>query len=540
MLLLLAWLAAALASPSFITVPLAVPLGDYYFNAHLTDADGNEVAGRVDFLQPDVWLINGNSIVDCTVLQLYLATETALLLPLSFTAESETWNINECYLDGAYFPVTTYTLGNATVTAEAAVTQTSTYAVPYPNGVLATGVLTAVNFTLGTADNVGVPLDNFSFVLVSDTNKLVGGVGLAPHPQGTGLLDRVLAQGYILGHGYLAYFSDYANLDGAAGALLLGAVDKRYYTGSLYLFPQIPHAGWDADTDRPLPIVALDDLILRNENTSALVSLFPLDAFPLVLDLRLLFSFLPLDIIIQLAVQANAYYNSERNRWIVRCSDIADSSAMVDFRFGPLTVSIPLSEFMIDAYYGSSFLYFSDGGRACYLNILPSLLLGYLSLGLPFILYVYMAMDNEQGNLALANANPDLHINATDYLFLASALAFSTRFTASQPANGTVAYISSGYIPFATSVNASLSYTMTFFSANGSADDTIPSRLTGVVISSGEVYITEVTDTTSSGSATAANARTSSPGTSTTDYRDRSYVLYLLMMIGGIVVVTLA
>ncbi|SGZ46826.1 CIC11C00000002983 [Sungouiella intermedia] len=540
---------------TFITIPLAVPSDDAYYNAQVTDGTGNQMGVRVDLLQPDVWLMNGLDIIDCSVLVTYLKEHSGASTALSISYSNEEWAASVCHMAGAYTPETVITTTEASTTSTYTLTinvnTAALTSVGYPNGIFAEGVMYYANLSLGTTLNNKVDLTDFRFILADDSNMYAGGLGLSRHPDNLGLLGTLKQQGRILGSGYSLFLSGYENLNSTGGELLLGAVNKKYFTGSLYLFPYIPYEGWNTQLGAfaPLPIMALESLFLENIDTGEQVTLSSGVPLPLVLDTRLSYSFLPLDYIIDLAIQTNAYYNSEYRRWIVRCLDITSSNATIHFQFGPLDVSIPLSALIYDAYYGESFLYFTNGERACFLNVMPDTLLGYSSLGLPFLSHVYLAMDNEAGNVAMAAGNPNVTVNTLNFDFSQSASTFAS-YSASQAANATnatagttIAYIQSGFIPFATSVNytSDNSYTMTFFSANSSNAQTIPTRFTMATIQSGEVYLTGGDASTVSGpmaSASAANAHTlKSEGLSVKSYfvsREASIIPYVLLLTGTV------
>lgn len=547
---------SALATENFITIPLAVPSGDGYYNAILTDSAGSEIGVRVDLLQPDVWLMNALDIIDCSVLLEYYSEYSTSSNALSITYSGEVWDASLCYLDGAFTPVVVTTTVDGsqtkTTTLAANLAASTSLTISYPNGIYADGVLYSANLTLGTTSNERLGLDNFRFVLASDTNVYAGGLGLASNPRGLGILDALKHEGHILSSGYSLFFSGYDDLNTSAGELLLGAVDQKYYEDTLYEFASIPYEGW-TNGNSSLPIVGLEEVTLVNSETSQLVSLSNKLKLPVLLDTRLNYSFLPLDIIVNLAIQTNAYYNSEYDRWIVKCSDIESSNATVNFKFGPLEVPVPLSTFVYDAYYGEDYLYFSTGVRACFLNVMRDTTLGYSSLGLQFLTLIYLAMDNESGKLAMAKANTSLVVNLQDFLFSETPSAYPSSFSASQresatnaTASATIAYIQSGTIPFAASATYSSNYTMTFFSANSSNAETIPSRLTVATIRSGEVYITNsdgVTFSRINASASAANAHTlKSEGYSVKSYvsRNMSFIPYVILLAGGVIAVMLA
>lgn len=539
-------------SANFITIPLAVPENDGYYNAIVTDDTGNTMGVRVDMLQPDLWLMNGLAIADCLEVKSYLSAHTALASDDTvFEVSGTTYPATVCHLDGAFTPVDVTTTHGTTITTTASHATGTSFLVSYPNGIYADGVLQNANFSLGTTNNEKIILDDFEFVLANDTNMYAGGLGLTRNPRGQGVLDYLKKQGHILASGYSLFFSGFEDLNTTAGELLLGAVDQQYYKDSLYKFPTIPYEGWSSDgAGVPLPIVALEEIKLENTENSKLVTLSTGKAIPVLLDSRMSYSFLPLDVLVNLAIQTNAYYNSQNDRWIVRCLDIESSNATFHMKFGQLDVGIPLIDLMYDAYYGDNYLYFSNNDRACFLNVMPSTSLGYPSLGLPFLSHIYFAMDNEGGNVAMALANDGISIDPDSFLFSASASDYPSTLSAESISNtvnntATVAYIESGYIPFATTASYSSNYTMTFFSTNSSNVGGIPTRFTMATILSGEVFVTKsskISTTGSAASASAANAeslRSAGVINKPNTFSALQYVSQVLLLVGGTLLVAL-
>ncbi|QFZ27257.1 putative aspartic proteinase yapsin-7 [Clavispora lusitaniae] len=445
--------------PEFITVPLSIPSDDIYYNAYVTDDAGTSIGVRVDLVQPDLWFLNGAVLPNCSTLNSSASIGSA-----------------GCYVGDAFTPTTS-------------APSSSTYNIPYPNGISAQGSPYTANLTIG---GVGghLALDDFGFVLASSTNMHSGGLGLAPHPYASGLLDVLVSEGLVAGHGYSIYFGGKRN--GTSGSLLLGAVDKSFYSGSLYQYPPVAYTGWDDNGDqRALPIVMLDKIILYNSVTRRQATLYGNESIPVLLDSRYGYSYLPLDTVIQLAVQTNAYYSSKSNRWIVKCSDIEDSHATVNLTFGPLNVPVPLTSLLVDAMMDNNYLYFSSGDRACFLNVLPNTRLGYTALGLPFITQMYLVMDNDGGHVGIANKNEDVDL---DYDLDDDAKAFkgnaSKLSVGNFSTNVSAQYIHSGTIPFATPVTYSENRTLTFAPSNITNTELIPSRFSAVIIQSGEIYIT--------------------------------------------------
>lgn len=516
-----------------MTVQLFIPEEDAYYNALVTDDGGEQLGLRVDFLQPDIWFPNGLAISDCAAL---------------VSEESVSITATICYLYGAYTPYVTATVTNGTVYET--VTETSDWAtaeatsIAYPDGIVANGVQATANMSVGVLGDQYVEL-NTTFGLVDDTNVFTGGLGLAKSDSGLGLLNALVKQGVVPGIGFSTYFSDYA--DNSTGHLLLSAVNQLYYTGDFYQFPPVLYEGWTDGTldTRPLPIVGLDSVILYNPVSDKAATLYDNLLVAAVIDPRSSFSYLPWDAIIELAVQTNAYFLLDIDRWLVRCSDIELSKATVNFTFGPLIVPVPLTLILTQAYYNDNYLYFSNGDSACYLSVLPSTNLGYCSLGLPFITQIYFAMDSETGAVAMANKRANVNVSNIFEDNLEQVNGTFIFPLKNDTAAASVGYITSGYIPFATVASNSTNLTMTFSDANMTNTEVIPARFSAAIVQSGEVYVTLTDSTrssTNSASATAASAPSSSSGAKALVALERSAanVFYYLLFMGGILGVCFA
>lgn len=524
---------ASTTNPPLLTAQLSIPDDDVYYNVLMTDADGNELGVRVDFLQPSVWFINAMAATDCDDPN-YATTVTS-------GATASTDSDEMCYLYGAYTPMTTVTTTNGTVEVvytETALWETAaTTSIPYPNGIVAQGVQQSTNLSLGVVGDKHVQLDQFTFDLIDYTNVYAGGLGLARSDSAEGILDYLMLEGIIPGHGYSTYFGDYVN--NGTGHLIFGAVNQLYYSGHFYQFPQIAYEGWSGDY--PLPIVPLDSITLYNPVSDKSVDLYSNLSFAVMLDPRSSYSYLPWDSIIEFAMQTNAYFSGTLNRWIVRCSDLDQSEATVNFTFGPLTVPVPVSLMLTEAYYEDNYLYFFDDGPACFLTILPITDLGYATLGLPFLTQIYFAMDNDGGSVAMANKKLGVDVSYAEQL-PGPAVNGTHKFVYSNETTDTVGYITSGSIPFATKVSNSHNVTMTFSAANMTNTEVLPSHFSAVVIQSGEIYVTVTDGTSTFVDATAASAPTPSSGAMALRHSvyETLVPLYILLVLGGVLGVCLA
>lgn len=461
-----------------ITVPLAALSGDKFYNAYVSD-----VAVRLDLLQPDLWIPDPNY-------QLYCNRSNSSNTTATLSCNSDvTSRYGVLYED--YTTTFTDSQGTATATVDVVDRLENYVSIPYPNGIAADGEVAMADLYFVDSQEVVYPLDLFNFIYVNDTNMMAGGFGLANNPRGTGILNYLYNANLIESRGYSAFLLHDNVDDDAYGELLLGGVDRSMFTGDLVSFPVLPYEGLDSGST--LPTVLLTDLKVVNSNTSQSVSLLSGKSEPVLLDPRLSFNFLPLDVIIRLALQTNAFYNNERGEWIVKCSDVEDSNAEFHYNFGPLTIKAPLSSFL----YGNlndTGLRFSSGSKACLLNVSPSSYLGYSCLGLPFLTNAYFVMDNDGGNIALANKNTDHEVGTDLYTDIKTStsdyLSGSSTSSSLPSLNPSASFIKSGSIPWATKVNTTQTDTMTFGSANSTAAEAILTRYSQASIISGEVIVT--------------------------------------------------
>lgn len=468
---------------------------------------GNQlVTLRLDLLLPDVWTFNANEVLSCDAFfdwyDDHTEAEYETVLP-SITMSSGTYDGSLCYYGDAY---TTVDYSNTSSTAGLlSPTKTSIYngqteTVAYFPAYEATGVMRTDSLSLLNQDNEFLNLANFSFMLVNNSSLVSGGVGLMLHPSGSGLLDTLKSLELIDAASYSLILGNNNSADNSYGILFAGVVDQSYYEGDFYQFDIPPYVGLFDNLDNSVifPAVEMDDIRVKNGDTQESVTVkTDSGAIPVVIDSASFFSYLPLNVLINVAIQLNAVYNPQLARWIVECDSVRGANAYMEFVFGNLTVPVGLDNFILQAYSNESFLTFANGKKACFLSLLPNSLLGYSCLGIQFLEQVYMAVDNEGGKIALANRNSDLNdldFPADDEDDLndeepSSGPFTSSNITSHSTVDKTIAYIQSGSIPFATVYNQSALSTLTFSSPQILGPTSIPAKFSGS-IRSGEVVVT--------------------------------------------------
>lgn len=489
------------------------------------DSRNSPLLVRPDYLGGNLVLIDGLNILDCPAWISVISTYE--LYPSLLTVNSHTYNVYDCYYAGGYTPYLTTTeyleLTTKTVTTEYyGLTGTpETYVYPYED--YAIGYAFQDNFTLplassSSSSNSSLNVTNLQFLLAQDASLLSGSFGLSLNSSlEAPLLQQLNDTGALLALGYSIYYYTNVTSTGLGGHLLLGSVDKNLYTGSLYAFDTLPYEGLPS-LGTSMPLVAIDSIKLVNLNTSALVYLYNEEPLPVLLDPTFSSSFLPTDFIINLALQTNAYYSSSDGYWIVRCSDMLDAAAEITLAFGPLSVNIPLDALVFRTETTDSF---ADGSPACILNVFPQEYLGYTCIGSNFLPYMYMAMDLEAGQIGLASANTTYLVRSTNNTLNASS-------------------ISSGKIPFATTVLADSSTTaptFTFGSPDISHMTSIPAKLSHISLVSGHIYVTaDGGSSLSVDDASAASAPTHTAGAMPVYRPQQTSVVTLCVLVGGVVV----
>lgn len=481
-----------------------------YYDANMNVGD-EELGLRLDLIQPDVWVMNTNDFYECSYIDEWIASEVSEFgssLPVLVTDAPE-YVSTACAQQGVYTMASDDSVSMASPT-KPNIYNNQPYSIPYLNSINVNGVFATNNISFIIGGNKKISIRDFTFVNAVDSNVFVGGLGLAGNPTGSGFLDSLVANDVIGSVGYSLWFNNYSNPKNAMAELIPGVVDTKYYSGDFFEFDIPDHEGSQSSAEDMgidnlrLPILPLFDVEVENQNTHRTLSLKS-DAqnFPVLLDSRTVFNYLPLYMIVNLAIQTNASYSSEVNRWVVQCDQISNLNATMNFKFGDLSVKVPLDDFLISASYNNRNLTFTTGKKACYLSFLPSSASGYTALGLPFLRAIYLAVDYEGGKIAVAKSNHNLDVVEKDYSNTKETEQYSTSladlesetggYSSNHTVHKSIAYIQSGKIPFATRYNSTENFTLTYVPLNFTkfGDPSIPAVLSGIIIKSGNVFVTE-------------------------------------------------
>ncbi|KGQ85731.1 hypothetical protein MG1_05191 [Candida albicans GC75] len=517
---------------SLFKVLFTIPPNDIFYNADFNFGNNdtnNDIQLRLDLIQPEIWVLNKYNFPPC---EDFLANTnsptTTKTTPSTFTSTMDYNYVLSCASYGAYTS-SSNPEDMESPTPGVNVQNYQPYIIPYLNSLEASGefVTDDISFNLTTGDPI--EFKNMTFLDVNDSNALVGGLGLAGTPKGSGFLYSLVDQGIIESPGYSLWFSNDSNPDTAIAQLLPGVINQKYYVGNFYQFDMIPHTGFRYNASYQeqnqdlfnliLPVIQISDILMVNLNSGQKLTMKSNDdQIPVLLDSRASNFYLPLEVIINLAIQTRAYYSSELTRWLVTCHPLLDVKAAIEIQIGGLTVSVPISKFIDRAVYNGSSLNFENGAEACVLKVVPSSVTGYNMLGLPFLKQIYLAVDNEGKKIALANsnkylkmtkqdifndvANPDQHVynnTAGELADITNSNSSSSDTTSSIESGNSgisgnsIDYIKSGKIPFATVYSESTEGTFIYSSLSQTSGATvildIPARFSGASIKSGLIYL---------------------------------------------------
>ncbi|CAH6719805.1 aspartic proteinase yapsin-7 [[Candida] jaroonii] len=486
---------------------------DYYYDIPVT-MGGQEMGLRLDLLQNNIWVMNDDYFLSCEEINSWWSSQEQIWgtvldndtasLPASVTTAPE-YVATACAGDGSFTTSDDFDR-NMSDSRVSNLENFQQIRVPYIDAINVTGEVLTSDFSVLSTNNQSVMLKNFTFINANSSSVSVGGFGLA----GNLLSDSGFTNGLMSTYdsnvnGYSLYFNKFTESNMSFAQVLPGVVDKKYFIDDLYSFDLLDHTGSRYTSGQGLefenslmdymiiPSIQIDDILMENGDSGETLTLKGdrTDGYGVIFDTRTIFNSLPLDVIINIAIQTNAYYNEQAERWIVECETIRNVNALIDFKFGDLEIRIPLNNFLINATSDGDPLLFNNGEAACYLKFLPTSNT-YLTLGLSFLEAVYLVVDNVGSTIGIAKTNDQLVIKEEDYLPQQKQGDFKGFDNSNSSDVTTIGSISSGVIPFATHVNYTTHHTLTYLPFNSASDSlTIPGRFSGNLITSNEIFATQ-------------------------------------------------
>lgn len=501
---------------SFPTINCGSDNGGYGYYANLSVGNpAQDMALRIDIAQPYVWLLNSSNpnfppVADYNPsVNMDKTFYNTFTVTTSTVDTSETLTVTETYVSSATYA----TLGSydydKSKTGKLIKDSYALYSFLdyiWINGTVVEDDMTIdfVTFDNSTKNHT-ITLNETAFINANGSDLPAGALGLAASLPGEveynyHFLDNLVENGIINSSSFSFHIQD-----NSSAKLILGGVDQDYYTGPLVKFDKSPYLSSSGDLKFNYPIVPLTSINVKNlDSGDTLFLTADNSTFPVLLDSRVFYIYLPEEIIIDIAVQLNAFYYSNNN-WLAKCS-IQDLAATIGFQFGNITIDLPIADLLSPIYYNSTNrLVFDDGEEACLLLTFPNTEYGYSILGTTFLKSAYLVVDNEGDTIALAQANKNVTKKAQVSTYVNGSLSTASTI----PFESSI--IRSGDIPFAVTNN--ITDSITYIYETTTFDSYFPGVATAVV-TNGEIFTGRIAvNTTSNASSWSSASKSKSFGT---------------------------
>lgn len=311
--------------------------------------------------------------------------------PSSRICSSQT---DPCALTGTYNPNSSSTYNYVS----------SDFNVSYVDGTAALGDYVTDNVAIG-----GASLQDLQFGIGyrSTTSEAILGIGYTigeaqvnrnggqPYPN----IPQAMADaGLINTNAYSIWLDDLAS---STGSILFGGIDSDKYTGTLQTLP----VQRDAGQYRAF-VVTLSGLNLNeNGQSSSFSTELPV---PAILDTGTTLTYLPVSLVSDIYDSLDIQYSRREGIGYTSC-DRANDDATLDFTFSSVTISVPMSELIInpnEADDGSGNPYESEESF-CLFGITATEDDSFAVLGDTFLRSAYVVFDLENNEISLAQTNFD-------------------------------------------------------------------------------------------------------------------------------------
>lgn len=201
---------------------------------------------------------------------------------------------------------------------------------------------------------------------------------------------KLVSEGVIQSNAYSLWLND---LDASTGNILFGGVDTSRYHGTLATLPIQKEYGYYAEFLITLTEVTLGSQVMTKNQKLAVL-----------LDSGTSLIYLPDAMTESIFKQVGAVYDSDVGAAYVPCS-LASNSSTVDFTFGTPTISIDMSELVLDAATTTGEqLTYANGQKACLFGIAPAGS-STATLGDTFLRSAYVVYDLANNEISLAQTN---------------------------------------------------------------------------------------------------------------------------------------
>ncbi|KAG5365597.1 Aspartic proteinase yapsin-7 [Yarrowia sp. C11] len=264
------------------------------------------------------------------------------------------------------------------------------------------------------AYGAALPVDGFAFVAARRGTTQNAGIGFAPGHYLTGLMNTtnittdfaaaLLYSGYTESRSLALYL---ANGSTASPHMMFGGLDTSLAKDNFFVsYPLLTGNNFSYPTQYMVVLTGVS--VTAEDGTSA--SLGELggscgdskgDCVPVGFDTTTYMSYLPRNVVINLAIQLNAMYSSDLQLWIQSCA-YRTIGGYLNIELTSNVFSVPISQMLMPMLddQGNA-MKFNGGEDACYLALRPSENNGYNSLGLGFMQNFYMVFDPDDNYVSL-------------------------------------------------------------------------------------------------------------------------------------------
>lgn len=536
--------------------------GVYYVNVTIGSPPQQEML-RIDTSQPFVWVLSGADDKQCNRLDSGCLSGNRFYPEESTTGESATnstiysLNFLDTFRVNGSIVVDNLNFTNTDITAALDYT---TFNSSKNNSIIDIGddFLVIKNFGFINAED-SYPTDMGSLGLSSTFNETLNYSPSGNFNTSFSMLAMLAESGLIDSQSYSLWLGNGAERDTQLssqrtpdpqynnGKLLLGSVDPSLFKEPFYQFDVLPYVDPNTQIESfSFPVIPMNAIYIVSKTGTGTNVTSEDFLEPVLLNSNFRSNYLPLNSIIQIAIQVGATYVESLDRWLLPCS-IANENVHFEFTFDKLNIKAPLIDFLESTFDSTTntSMHFSDNSEACFLKLYPNTYVGFNALGRPFLKSVYLAVEQEGRIVGMAQAVQEMNstfLNA-DVVPATTRIASSKKsvsssslkitatttssfsipseiFTVSYKGNGKtssmsstlnttfgIAAMSSGYIPYATYINITdVDLSLSPSSASGYLL-TVPGQFTATVYSNGIIvgpgrsfYVTSTSTTTRSSS----------------------------------------
>ncbi|PWW80347.1 acid protease [Tuber magnatum] len=215
------------------------------------------------------------------------------------------------------------------------------------------------------------------------------------------LVDLMVDQKLIRSRAYSLWLND---LNATTGEVLFGGVDTAKFTGSLTTLPMDKRLGESKAREFAITLTSVS---ITNTDGSSLTLTTDDYASPVLLDTGSTYTYLDPDLAKELGDQVGAQPLEQYGVAVVPCG-VRSYNGSVTYAFSGATITVPLSELVVDAWDKSGNLAsYSDGTPLCYWGILSSGDVGTNVMGDTFLRSAYVVYDLDNEEISLANTRYD-------------------------------------------------------------------------------------------------------------------------------------